>query len=78
MTSLSHPITLQPAVTTDSFSVLQSIDDPVNKTVRALVLLKESPRLLEWYTVWSGPSYDEAGQWTDTSLNAALKAILEA
>lgn len=77
-TQLASPIVLQAEVTTQSFTVERTEDSPTDKTVRALVVLKESPRVHKWITVWEGAAYDSAGQWTDTTLAAAIKTILEA
>lgn len=77
-TSLNKTITLQEQITTSSFSIERTEDSPAAKTVRALVILKDTPRFHRWITVWEGAAYDAAGQWTDATLNAAVKAILEA
>lgn len=77
MISFNKTLTLQPLITTSSFRIARSEDIPTDKIVRALVVLHEAPLIHEWITVWEGNAYDAAGQWTDASLNAAVKAILE-
>lgn len=77
MTPLNPPIVLRPQVTSSGFTVLSTVDNPAEKLVTALVLLSESPVIQRRIVVWSGEAYDTAGQWTDASLNAAIKALLE-
>lgn len=72
--NLTSEVTIQPPVYTDTLIVKQVLDIPGEKTVRAEVIKSEAPYFAEWIIVWSGTEYDAAGQWTDSDLEAAIKA----
>ena len=69
---LTSSLLLQGPVTASSFQILQAIDDPVAKTVNALVQVGPKGSN-NWYYVWSGASYDAIGNWTDEELAAAVQ-----
>jgi hypothetical protein len=70
---LTSSLLLQSPVSASSFQILQAIDDPVAKTVNALVQVGPKGSN-NWYYVWSGASYDAIGDWTDTELADAVQA----
>ena len=43
-----------------------------------MVKISTNPYAHNWYTVWSGDAYDQAGQWTDAELSAAIVALVMA
>ena len=61
---LTSSLLLQSPVSASSFQILQAIDDPVAKTVNALVQVGPKGSN-NWYYVWSGASYEAIGDWTD-------------
>ena len=69
---LTSSLLLQGPVSASSFQILQAIDDPVAKTVNALVQVGPKGSN-NWYYVWSGASYDAIGDWTDTELADAVQ-----
>lgn len=69
---LTSSLLLQGPVSASSFQILQAIDDPVAKTVNALVQVGPKGSN-NWYYVWSGASYDAIGNWTDEELAAAVQ-----
>jgi hypothetical protein len=81
MTTINQ-IQIQAAVTASSFAVLAATDSPQTKTVNAVIRVTpdqegERDRTAS-VEVWKGTEYDDAGQWTDDDLSAAIKAKLEA
>lgn len=73
---LPNPVITQPQVTADSYQITDVTDNPVQKTVVARVVV--GPGGINFFTVWSGDSYDAIGQWTDTELVAAVTPLVEA
>ena len=69
---LTSSLLLQSPVSASSFQILQAIDDPVAKTVNALVQVGPKGSN-NWYYVWSGATYEEIGDWTDEELAAAVQ-----
>ena len=69
---LTSSLLLQGPVSASSFQILQAIDDPIAKTVNALVQVGPKGSN-NWYYVWSGASYDAIGNWTDEELAAAVQ-----
>ena len=69
---LTSSLLLQSPVSASSFQILQAIDDPVAKTVNALVQVGPKGSN-NWYYVWSGATYDAIGDWTDTELADAVQ-----
>jgi hypothetical protein len=69
---LTSSLLLQSPVSASSFQILQAIDDPVAKTVNALVQVGPKGSN-NWYYVWSGASYEAIGDWTDEELAAAVQ-----
>lgn len=64
---LTSSLLLQGPVTASSFKILHATDDPVAKTVKALVQVGPNGSN-NWYYVWSGDSYTAIGDWTDQDL----------
>lgn len=69
---LTGSLLLQGPVTASSFQILQAIDDPVAKTVNALVQVGPKGSN-NWYYVWAGTTYDAIGNWTDQELADAVQ-----
>jgi hypothetical protein len=69
---LTSSLLLQSPVSASSFQILQAIDDPVAKTVNALVQVGPKGSN-NWYYVWSGASYEAIGDWTDQELADAVQ-----
>jgi hypothetical protein len=69
---LTSSLLLQGPVSASSFQILQAIDDPVAKTVNALVQVGPKGSN-NWYYVWSGASYEAIGDWTDQELADAVQ-----
>jgi hypothetical protein len=76
--NLPSAVEIQQAANTSQIEILQTTDDPVGKTVKSLVKISTNPYAHNWYTVWSGDTYDQAGQWTDAELSAAVVALVMA
>ena len=76
--NLTGSLEIQSAATTNQLEILQAVDDPVAQTVKALVKISTNPYAHHWYTVWSGPTYVEIGNWTDQDLADAVTAIVVA
>lgn len=73
---LNVKIITQPAVTSEVIQILEVIDDPIKKIVKARVQYADSPGSFNWYTVWQKESYDNIGEWTDQQLAEAVKTIV--
>ena len=76
--NLTGSLEIQSAATTNQLEILQAVDDPVAQTVKSLVKISTNPYAHNWYTVWSGPTYVEIGNWTDQDLADAVTAIVVA
>jgi hypothetical protein len=76
--NLPNSVEIQQAANTSQIEVLQTTDDPIGKTVKSLVKISTTPYAHNWYTVWSGDAYDQAAQWTDSQLSAAIVALVMA
>ena len=76
--NLPNPIEIQSSAYTSQIEILQTTDDPIAKTVKSLVKISTTPYAHNWYTVWSGDTYDQAAQWTDAQLSAAVVALVMA
>ena len=74
--SLPSAVEIQQAANTSQIEILQTTDDPIGKTVKSLVKISTTPYAHNWYTVWSGDTYDQAGQWTDAQLSAAVVTLV--
>lgn len=79
---LVKSIVIQPEIKVNiiAFEVISTTDNPVAKTVISNVNLIASDGQRydrSGIKVWEGQAYDDAGQWTDTDLKNAIKAILE-
>ena len=70
--NLPSAVEIQQAANSRQIEILQTTDDPVGKTVKSLVKISTTPYAHNWYTVWSGDAYDQAGQWTDAQLAAQI------
>lgn len=73
---LPNPVITQPQVIASSYEITDVTDNPVEKTVVARVVV--GPGGINFFTVWSGASYDAIGQWTDADLVAAVTPMVEA
>lgn len=73
---LPNPVITQPQVIVSSYEITDVTDNPVEKTVVARVVV--GPGGINFFTVWSGASYDAIGQWTDADLVAAITPMVEA
>jgi hypothetical protein len=76
--NLPNSVEIQQAANTSQIEVLQTTDDPIGKTVKSLVKISTTPYAHNWYTVWSGDAYDQAAQWTDSQLSAAIVVLVMA
>lgn len=76
---LNNPYTIQPAITTNTVTRHQVIDDTTAKTVTAIVIVGKSQtgdNIYKTLELWQGEAYDLAGQWTDTDVNNRIAEIL--
>lgn len=73
---LPNPVIVQQQLTASSYEVTDVTDNPMQKTVVARVLV--GPNGINFFTVWSGASYDAIGQWTDDDLVTAITPLVEA
>lgn len=71
---LPNPVITQQQVTASAYQITDVTDNPVQKTVVARVVV--GPGAINFFTVWSGESYDQAGQWTDADLVAAVTPLV--
>ena len=74
--NLPNAVEIQQAANSSQIEILQTTDDPVGKTVKSLGKVSTNPYAHNWYTVWSGDTYDQAGQWTDAELAAAVVTLV--
>lgn len=79
---LVKSIVIQPEIKVNiiAFEVTATTDNPVDKTVISnvnLIAADGQKYDRSGIKVWEGQAYDDAGQWTDTDLKNAIKAILE-
>ena len=79
---LVKSIIIQPEIKVNiiAFEVTATTDNPISKTVISNVNLisVDSQRYdRSGIKVWEGSAYDSIGQWTDTDLKNAIKAILQ-
>lgn len=74
--NLPNAVEIQQAANSSQIEILQTTDDPVGKTVKSLVKISTNPYAHNWYTVWQGDAYDQAGQWTDAQLSAAIVTLV--
>ena len=65
----SHVMVPQVTKTVSALTILQMIDNPVNKVVA--VQTREIGRVV----LWSGNQYDSIGQWTDSDVEARLHEL---
>jgi hypothetical protein len=72
---LQTPVVTQQQITASFYKITDVNDNPVEKTVVARVLVGQSG--INFYTVWSGASYDQIGQWTDQDLVDAVTPMVE-
>ena len=73
---LPSPVITQQQVTSSAYQITDVTDNPVQKTVVARVTV--GPGAINFFTVWSGESYDQIGQWTDSDLVAAVTPLVQA
>lgn len=73
---LPNSVITQQQVTASAYQITDVTDNPVQKTVVARVTV--GPGAINFFTVWSGESYDQAGQWTDADLVNAVTPMVEA
>ena len=73
---LPSPVITQQQVTSSAYQITDVNDNPVQKTVVARVTV--GPGAINFFTVWSGESYDQIGQWTDSDLVAAETPLVVA
>ena len=73
---LPNAVITQQQVTSSVYQITDVTDNPIQKTVVARVTV--GPGAINFFTVWSGESYDAIGQWTDTELVAAVTPMVEA
>lgn len=71
---LPTPVILQAQVTGESYQITNVEDNPVQKTVVVRVIVGDN--VINFFTVWSGASYDAIGQWTDVQLQDAVTQIV--
>lgn len=74
--NLPNAVEIQQAANSSQIEILQTTDDPVGKTVKSLVKISTNPYAHNWYTVWSGDTYDQVGQWTDAQLASAVVTLV--
>lgn len=72
---LNNPVITQQQITASAYRVTEVTDNPAEKTVVARVVVGENG--INFFTVWSGESYDNAGQWTDADLESAITPMVE-
>jgi hypothetical protein len=72
---LTNPVITQPQVTASYYKITDVTDNPLDKTVVARVVVGENG--INFFSVWSGASYDAIGQWTDTDLVNAVTPMVE-
>lgn len=73
---LQTPVITQPQLTASFYKITDVTDNPIDKNVVARVLVGQNG--INFYTVWSGGSYDQIGQWTDQDLVDAVTPLVEA
>lgn len=73
---LPNPVITQQQVTASAYQITDVSDNPIQKTVVARVTV--GPGAINFFTVWSGESYDQIGQWTDADLVAAVTPMVQA
>lgn len=73
---LPSPVVTQPQITSSFYKITDVTDNPIDKTVVARVTV--GPGAINFYTVWSGESYDQIGQWTDVDLVNAVTPLVQA
>ena len=73
---LPSPVITQQQVTSSAYQITDVTDNPVQKSVVARVTV--GPGAINFFTVWSGESYDQIGQWTDTDLVNAVTPLVQA
>jgi len=71
---LPSPIIVQQQITASSYKITDVTDNPVQKTVVARAVIGENG--INFYTIWSGESYDLVGQWTDEQLETEVTKIV--
>lgn len=71
---LPNSVILQPEVTGSYYQITNVEDSPIQKTVVARAVVGENA--INFFTVWSGASYDAIGQWTDTQLQDAVTQMI--
>ena len=72
---LQNPVITQQQLTASFYKITDVNDNPIEKTVVARVLVGQNG--INFYTVWSGASYDQIGQWTDQDLADAVTPLVE-
>lgn len=73
---LPNPVITQQQVTASVYQITDVNDNPMQKTVIARVVV--GPGAINFFTVWSGASYDAIGQWTDVDLVNAVTPMVQA
>jgi hypothetical protein len=72
--TLPNSVIIQPQITSNAYKIADVTDDPIGKTVIARVIVGE--KAVNFFTVWSGDSYDNIGQWTDQQLQDAVTVLV--
>jgi len=75
--NLSHPIVLQPELTTQSVEVIAYWDNPTAKQVTATLKMNEAG-WTNTLVLWTDAEYDAIGQWTDEQAEAKIAELLNA
>lgn len=72
---LPYEVVIRKQLVSDSFTIIESVDNPLRKNVTVTVEVGQHNR--SYYTVWEGEEYDKIGQWTDEDLkNAVIPLVL--
>jgi len=73
---LQTPVITQAQLTASYYKITDVTDNPIEKNVVARVIVGQNG--INFYTVWSGTSYDQIGQWTDQDVVDAVTPLVEA
>lgn len=62
------------SVTTSTVTILNQIDNPVDKTVIAFIKINETYQVHK--TLWEGDAYDAIGNWSQEQANERIIELL--
>lgn len=62
------------SVTTSTITILNQIDNPVDKTVTAFIKINETYQIHK--TLWEGDAYDAIGDWKQLDANNRIIELL--